>query len=351
VNFASDNTAGVAPAILAAIARVNDGHVPSYGDDEVTARVKRRLADLFEHEVAVFLVPTGTAANALALAQFMPPWGAVLCHVESHIATDECGATEFYGGGVKLVTLPGVGCKIAPATLQAALERGPWGGPHHVSAAALSLSQATEAGTIYRASEIRQLAEIAHAHAVAVHVDGARFANALVRTNATPAELTWRAGVDVLSFGATKGGALAAEAVIFFDPARATGMQERRKRGGHLLSKHRFLAAQLDAYLTDDLWLDLASHANDMADRLAQGLSAAGIKPVWPVEANEVFVPLSVDADRRLKNAGALYHTWSAGSLPAGLTLPPDTTLMRLVTSFSTTEAEVEQFVATARGG
>jgi len=298
VNFASDNTAGVAPAILAALARVNDGHVPSYGDDEVTARVKRRLADLFEHEVAVFLVPTGTAANALALAQFMPPWGAVLCHVESHIATDECGATEFYGGGVKLVTLPGVGCKIAPATLQAALERGPWGGPHHVSAAALSLSQATEAGTIYRASEIRQLAEIAHAHAVAVHVDGARFANALLRTNATPAELTWRAGVDVLSFGATKGGALAAEAVIFFDPARATGMPERRKRGGHLLSKHRFLAAQLDAYLADDLWLDLARHANRMADRLAKGLSAAGIKPVWPVEANEVFAPITTDMDK-----------------------------------------------------
>ena len=349
MNFASDNTAGVAPAILAALARVNDGHVPSYGDDEVTARVKRRLADLFEHEVAVFLVPTGTAANALALAQFMPPWGAVLCHVESHIATDECGATEFYGGGVKLVTLPGVGCKIAPATLQAALERGPWGGPHHVSAAALSLSQATEAGTIYRASEIRQLAEIAHAHAVAVHVDGARFANALVRTNATPAGLTWRAGVDVLSFGATKGGALAAEAVIFFDPARATGMQERRKRGGHLLSKHRFLAAQLDTYLADDLWLDLARHANGMADRLAQGLSAAGIKPVWPVEANEVFVPLSVDADRRLKNAGAFYHPWSVGSLPAGFVIPPDLTLMRLVTSFSTTESEVDQFVAIAR--
>jgi threonine aldolase len=349
VNFASDNTAGVAPAILAALARVNDGHVPSYGDDEVTARVKRRLADLFEHEVAVFLVPTGTAANALALAQFMPPWGAVLCHVESHIATDECGATEFYGGGVKLVTLPGVGCKIAPATLQAALERGPWGGPHHVSAAALSLSQATEAGTIYRASEIRQLAEIAHAHAVAVHVDGARFANALVRTNATPAELTWRAGVDVLSFGATKGGALAAEAVIFFDPARATGMPERRKRGGHLLSKHRFLAAQLDAYLADDLWLDLARHANRMADRLAKGLSAAGIKPVWPVEANEVFVPLSADADRRLKNAGAFYHPWSVGSLPAGFVIPPDLTLMRLVTSFSTTESEVDQFVAIAR--
>src|SRR5262249_49696419 len=215
-------------------------------------------------------------------------------------------------------------------------------GPHHVTPAALSLSQATEAGTAYRASEIRQLAEIAHARDVAVHVDGARFANALVRTNATPAELTWRAGVDVLSFGATKGGALAAEAVIFFDPARSTGMPERRKRGGHLLSKHRFLAAQLDAYLADDLWLDLARHANRMADRLSEGLSTVGIKPVWPVEANEVFVPPNEDTARRLKAAGAMYYPWSV--------ISPGITMVRLVTSFSTTESEVDQFVTIARG-
>jgi threonine aldolase len=342
MNFASDNTAGVAPEILAAIARANEGYALGYGEDEWTARVEQRLVALFEHEVAVFLVPTGTAANALALAQLSPPWGAVLCHVQSHIATDECGATEFYGGGVKLVTLPGDGGKITPETLKAALARGPWGGPHHVTPAALSLSQATEAGTIYRASEIRRLAEIGHEHRLAVHLDGARFANALVRTNATPAELTWRAGVDVLSFGATKNGALAAEAVIFFDPARAKNMDERRKRGGHLLSKHRFLAAQLDAYLADDLWLDLARHANRMADRLVEGLSATGIKPAWPVEANELFVPLTEETDRRLKAAGATYYPWSV--------ISSDVTLVRLVTSFSTTEAEVDRFVTIARG-
>ena len=350
MNFASDNTAGVAPAIIDAVARAAGGYVLSYGEDEITARVTQRLAEVFEHEVAVFLVATGTAANALALAQVTPPWGAVLCHGESHIATDECGAAEFYGGGIKLITLAGEGCKIAPATLQAALDRGPWGGPHHVTAAALSISQATETGTMYRAEEIRRLAEIAHARGLAVHLDGARFANALVRTNATPAELTWRAGVDVLSFGATKGGALAAEAVIFFDPARTYGMPERRKRGGHLLSKHRFLAAQLDAYLADDLWLELARHANRMADRLAEGLAALDIKPVWPVEANEVFVPLGAETDRRLKAAGAMYHPWSAASVPAGVMVPKDATLVRLVTSFSTTEAEVDRFVALARG-
>jgi threonine aldolase len=349
MNFASDNTAGVAPAILDAIARANDGCALGYGSDAGTARVEQRLAQMLEHELAVFLVPTGTAANALALAQVTPPWGAVLCHRESHIATDECGAPEFFGGGLKLIGLAGEGGKIAPATLEAALARGPWGGPHHVTAAALSLSQATEVGTIYRPAEIAQLADIAHARGVAVHMDGARFANALVRTNATPAELTWRAGVDVLSFGATKGGALAAEAVIFFDPARAGGMQERRKRGGHLLSKHRFLAAQLEAYLADDLWLDLARHANRMADRLVERLGASGIKPVWPVEANEVFVPLGAEADRRLKAAGASYYPWTSASLPAGLVVAPGATVVRLVTSFSTTEAEVDRFAALAR--
>jgi len=349
MNFASDNTAGVAPAILDAIARANDGYVLGYGSDAVTARVEQRLAQVFEHELAAFLVPTGTAANALALAQVTPPWGAVLCHAESHIATDECGAPEFFGGGLKLIGLAGEGGKIAPATLEAALARGPWGGPHHVSAAAVSLSQATEAGTIYRPHEIARLADIARGRGLAVHMDGARFANALVRTNTTPAELTWRAGVDVLSFGATKGGALAAEAVIFFDPARAGGMQERRKRGGHLLSKHRFLAAQVEAYLADDLWLDLARHANRMADRLVERLGAAGIKPVWPVEANEVFVPLSAGADRRLKAAGASYYPWTSVSLPAGLVVAPGATVVRLVTSFSSTEAEVDRFAELAR--
>jgi threonine aldolase len=350
MNFASDNTAGVVPAILDAVVRAADGHALSYGSDDVTRRVEARLADVFAHEVAVFLVPTGTAANALALAHVTPPWGAVLCHKESHIAVDECGASEFFGGGLKLIGLPGEGGKIAPATLEATLARGPWGAPHHVNAAALSLSQASEAGTIYRVAEVQHLAQIAHDRGLAVHMDGARFANALVRTNVTPAELTWQAGVDVLSFGATKGGALCAEAVIFFDPLRAKGMPQRRKRGGHLLSKHRFLAAQVEAYLKDDLWLDLARHANRMADRLAERLAAAGSKPVWPVEANEVFVPLSVQADGRLRAAGASYYPWASDSLPAGFAVRADATVVRLVTSFATTEAEVDRFAALASG-
>jgi threonine aldolase len=217
----------------------------------------------------------------------------VLCHHEAHIATDECGAPEFYGSGIKLVGLPGEAAKITPDALQHALSATSWGGPHHVSPTLLSLSQATEAGTIYRPDEIRALADIAHAHGMSVHVDGARIANALARMNASPAQATWMAGVDALSFGATKGGAMAAEAVIFFDSARGANMPERRKRAGHLLSKHRFLAAQMEAYLADGLWLKLAHHANAMADRLAAGLAAAQRFPVWPVEANEVFVALT----------------------------------------------------------
>jgi threonine aldolase len=349
MNFASDNAAGIAPEIFAAIARANQGSVLSYGRDSWTRRVEQRFAELFERDVAVFLVATGTAANALALAHFTPPWGAVLCHREAHIATDECGAPEFYGGGIKLVGLAGETGKIAPETLRRALEQGQWGGPHHVSPSVLSLSQATEAGTIYRPAEIRELADIAHAHGLAVHVDGARLGNALARMNASLAQATWMAGVDVLSFGATKGGALAAEAAVFFDPARAANMPERRKRGGHLISKHRFVAAQFEAYLADGLWLELARRANAMADRLAAGLSAAGVVPVWPVEANEVFAPIPARADARLRAAGASYYPWTTNSLPPGVPLAPDGVLVRLVTSFASTAEEVDRFVALVR--
>jgi threonine aldolase len=346
MNFASDNTAGIAPKILEAVARAGDGFALGYGGDELTGRVERRFAEIFEHEVAVFLVPTGTAANAIALAQVAPPWGAVLCHAESHIVTDECGAPEFFGGGLKLVELPGEGCKLAPETVQAALARFTGHRPHEVVPAALSLTQATEAGTIYRPAEISRLAEIARARGLAVHMDGARFANALVRLGVAPADLTWKAGVDVLSFGATKGGAMAAEAIVFFDPQRASDMPERRKRGGHLLSKHRFVAAQMEAFLADDYWLALARHANRLADRLAGRLSAAGVHPVWPVEANLLFVVLPKVLDARLKAAGANYYVRQSESLPRGMAIGADRMLVRLVTSFATSEGEVDDFAA-----
>src|ERR1044072_5705287 len=341
--FASDNTAGIAPEILAAIGKANTGYALGYGNDEWTRRVEAKFAEIFEREGAVFLVPTGTAANALAIAHLAPPWGAVLCHAESHIATDECGAPEFFGGGLKLIGLKGEGAKISAAAPRAALEGGAWGGPHHVSPAVLSLSQATECGTIYRVAEVRELAEIAHGRGVALHMDGARIGNALVRMNVSLAEVTWKAGVDVLSFGTTKGGTMGAEAVIFFDGKHGANMPDRRKRGGATASKHRFIAAQIEAFLADDLWLRLARHANDMADALAQGLTAAGCKPVWPVEANEVFAPITLEADRRLKAAGAMYYPWPSESIGA------DKVLVRLVTSFQTTRDDVDRFLSHVR--
>jgi threonine aldolase len=343
--FASDNAAGIAAPILEAIGRANTGYALSYGNDDCTKRVEKKFAEIFEHEVAVFLVPTGTAANALALGHLTPPWGAVLCHEGAHIATDECGAPEFFGGGTKLVGLTGDGAKVSADTLRAALEQGAWGGPHHVSPSVLSLSQATECGTIYRVAEVKELADIAHARGVAVHMDGARLGNALARMNVSLAEITWKAGVDVLSFGATKGGAMGAEAMIFFDPKRGANMQDRRKRGAALLSKLRFIAVQMEAYLESDLWLKLARHANDMADALAAGLTAAGAKPAWPVDANEVFAPLTVEADQRLKAAGAMYHPWPS----AGLNIGAGKVLVRLVTSFQTTKEDVDKFLATMR--
>ena len=342
MNFSSDNTAPVAPEILEAIVRANEGFAPGYGADPWTGGVERRFSEIFERDVAVFLVPTGTAANALALAHVAPPWGVVLCHAKSHIATDECGAPEFFGAGLKLVGLPGAGAKIAPDTLAMAL-RG-YGGhsPHQMIASALSITQASEAGTVYRPEEIAALCAIAHERALAVHMDGARFANALVRLEVTPAQMTWRSGIDVLSVGATKAGALAAEAVVFFDTARAAFFAERRKRAGHLLSKHRFLAVQFDAALAEDRWLKLARHANAMADQLAQKLVAIGLAPVWPVEANLVFVALPRALDARLKASGARYYVRPSESLEVDI----DRVLVRLVTSFATQEDEVDRFVA-----
>jgi threonine aldolase len=351
MNFASDNTAGIAPRVLEAIGKAAGGFALGYGNDGLTRDVERRFNELFETDVAVFLVPTGTAANALGLAHVTPPWRGVLCHANAHIVTDECGAPEFFGGGLKLLELPGEDCKLVPETVKVAIARYSGHLPHQVNAATLSLTQATEGGTIYRTEEVAALAAVAHAHGLAVHMDGARFGNALARMNVSPAEATWKAGVDVLSFGATKGGAMGAEAVVFFDPKRAEAMAERRKRGGQLLSKHRYLAAQFDAFLSDNYWLTLARHANDMADRLADGLRAAGLQIVWPVEANLVFVLLPEHFDRKLRAAGASYYVRRADMLTGNNGAGSNGLLARLVTSFATTEDDVQNFIRLIQNG
>jgi len=345
MEFASDNAAGVAPAILDALVHANAGFAIAYGDDSSTQRLERRFSELFERDVAVFLVSTGTAANALALAHVSPPWGAVLCHTEAHAIVHECGAPEFFGGGLRLIAIEGEGCKLKPQTVEAALDRHFGLRPHQLVPAALSLTQASEFGTVYQANEIAALAALAHDRGMAVHMDGARFANAVARLGVTPAEATWRAGVDVLSFGATKGGALAAEALVFFDPARAAAMAERRKRGGHLISKHRFIATQFEAFLADDEWLRLAAHANRMADRLAAHLAGVKLVPMWPVEANIVFVLLPQVLHERLQAAGAHYYVIHTDRTDP-TTVPSGYVLVRLVTSFATTESSVDKFIA-----
>ena len=338
MNFASDNTSGISPEILAALAAANEGTVGSYGADPITARLEAKLADLFEHEVSVFPVATGTAANALALAAVTPPWGAVLCHPLAHIICDEANAPEFYTGGAKLVAVPGIDGKLAAADL-AALLPGELGNVHSAQPAAISLTQATECGTAYRPSEIAEIATLAHRHGLAVHMDGARFANALVHLDVSPADLTWRSGVDVLSFGATKNGALGAEAIVFFDSARAKELPFRRKRAGHLFSKMRFLSAQLDAYVTDDLWRRNARHANLAAARLAEGLAALpGVRLRHPVEANELFVELPEAVISGLFEAGAKFYRWQGAT----------STCVRLVTAWNTADADVATFLANA---
>jgi threonine aldolase len=345
MDFASDNAAGVAPAIMEAMARANSGHALGYGADAVTKRLERRLCELFEREVAAFLVTTGTAANALALAHLAPPWGTVLCHAESHAVVHECGAPEFYGGGLRLLGLDGEHGKLTPDAVAAALDEHFGLAPHQMVQAALSLTQANEFGAVYRTDELAALCELAHGRGMTVHMDGARFGNALARLGITPAQASWKAGIDVLSFGATKGGAMAAEAVIFFDPARAAAMAERRKRGGHLLSKHRFTAAQFEAFLENDLWLALARHANGMADKLAAGLAANGLKPVAPVEANIVFALFPVKLHERLQAKGAQYYVIRTDRThPA--TTPRGHVLARMVTSFATSERDIEQLVS-----
>jgi threonine aldolase len=341
MNFCSDNVAGAAPRIVAALAEAAAaGPAMPYGADAWTQAVEARFAEIFETEVAVFLVATGTAANALALAALAPAWGAVYCHPAAHVNVDECGAPELFTGGAKLVGVDGADGKIAAADLERVLATAGAGVQHHVQPAAVSLSQASESGTVYTPEETAAIAAVARAHGLGLHVDGARFANALATLGCSPAEASWRAGVDALSFGATKNGALAAEAVLLFQPALARDFAYRRKRGGHLFSKMRFLAAQMGAYLDGDQWLADARHANAMARALAEGLTALpGARLLHPVQANEVFVTLPPGVADGLTADGFRFYPWGN----------PADGAVRLVTAFDTDPAHVAAFLDAAR--
>jgi threonine aldolase len=310
VRFYSDNTASVCPEILAAITAANQGLAVAYGDDPWTQRLDAVLGGFFGAEVRAFAVASGTAANSLSLATVCPPYGAIYAHQEAHIATDECGAPGFFSGGAQLALLHGEHGKLLPGTFATALSARPVD-VHGVQPAALSLTQATELGTVYQPAEIAALSKLAHGRGLRVHLDGARFANALAFLDCQPADVTWRAGVDVLSFGATKNGALAAEAVVFFDSDLVRDFELRRKRAGHLLSKSRYVAAQLLAYVESGVWKRNAERTN----RLAQDIGhAAGASLLHPVQANEVFVKLGVQRRQALRSAGFEFYDWGAES-------------------------------------
>lgn len=308
MRFFSDNTATACPEILAAIQEANHGLARAYGDDAWTQRLDAQLSAHFGTPVRAFAVTTGTAANSLALATLSPPYGAIFAHHEAHIAVDECGAPGFFSGGAQLALLPGEHGRLDPDTVGAALAAHPRH-LHTVQPAALSLTQATELGTVYRPAELTRLCELAHAQGLKVHMDGARFANAVAFLGCQPADVTWRAGVDVLSFGATKNGALTAEAVVFFDLTLVRDFELRRKRAGHLLSKSRYVAAQLLAYVESGIWQRNAERTNRLAQRIG---AAAGTALLHPVEANEVFVKLGAVRRQALRAAGFEFYDWGA---------------------------------------
>ncbi|MFE6333498.1 threonine aldolase family protein [Streptomyces sp. NPDC057798] len=332
--FISDNMAGASPQIARAVADAAAGQVLPYGNDPCTDSARRRFGEIFERDVDVFPVSTGSAANGLSLAAITPPWGSVLSHPDSHINHDECGAPEFFTGGAKLIGVPGPDSKIDPDALQKAVRRRT-GDVHSVQPSAMSISQATESGSVYTLEEIRRLSAIAKDAGLRVHMDGARFANALDHLNTTPAEMTWKAGIDILSFGATKNGSMTADAIISFDPALATELAFRTKRAGQLSSKMRFHTAQLDTYLTDDLWLHNARQANAMATRLADGLKAIpGTNLLATPQANILFCRLPQHVTEGLLAEGyTFYHDrWEPGTV-------------RFVTAFSHTPQDIDQLI------
>ena len=308
ISFRSDNDWGASPAILAAVAACNADTARPYGADPWTGRARQRLCEVFGREVEVLLLATGTAANSISLAAMSPRWGSIVCHRHAHVLADECGAPEFFTGGARLVPSASAGSKLDPACVRGELAIGK-GDVHCVQPSAVSITQCTEDGNVYSPEEVAAVSAVCRESGALLHMDGARFANALVSIGCTPAELTWRAGVDVLSFGATKNGALGAEAVLFFDPARAADFEWRRKRAGHLLSKMRYVSAQLLAYLEDGLWLRNAARANALARRLG---AAAGPLLRHPVEANEVFIKAGDSPIAQLRAAGFEFYDWGA---------------------------------------
>ena len=349
MNFASDNTGPVHPNVMAALIAANTGYALPYGGDDLTAQTIQNIRDLFEApDAAVFLVSLGTAANSLILATLSQPWETVFCHTVAHIHEDECNAPEFYSGGTKLTLVPGPEAKMTAENLRRSILAEETRGVHGPQRGPVSLTQATERGTIYSLKEIQEISATAEEFGLPVHMDGARFANAVQSLGCSAAEMTWKSGVDAVTFGGTKNGLMAVEAVIFFNPKHAWEFELRRKRGAHLFSKHRFLAAQMQSYLAGDLWLDMAKKSNDGSARLVQGLKQIPeVQIDFEPQANIIFAHWARAAHQRLHAAGAQYYVM-AGDHTTG---PSDELLpARLVTDWSTTPENIDKFLDILRG-
>ena len=344
MNFASDNHYGVHPRILESLVEANTGSAMAYGGDDWSKKSEERLSEVFEKDVRVFLVTTGTAANGLALSALTPPYGAIICHGEAHIAVDECNSPEMFTGGAKIVGLHGPAGKITPAMIEKTL-KGFIRGEHDPKPAAVSLTNATELGTVYSLDDVKAISNLIKPRGMKLHMDGARFANAVVGLGVSPATLTWKSGVDVMSFGATKNGAMMLEAVIFFDTKLANDFAYRRMRGGQLVSKGRYLGAQMLAYLKNDLWLENARISYGLATQLANGLRKfENIRIPNPVQANEVFVVMPRALNDKLLATGVKFYDWMPDSLGDGIS--DDEIFVRFVLSFATPTTDVQKFLA-----
>ena len=333
VKFASDNVTGACPEVLDAILKANDGDRTPYGNDEISKNLQDKFSEIFEKEVMVFPTSSGTAANALALSTMTPSFGNIYCHKLSHINVDECGAPEFYTGGAKLVNLNGIDGKITAEELDKSITGK--GIVHHTQPSSVSITQLCETGEAYKLDEIKRISEITHKHNLNMHMDGARFANALVSLDCSPAEMTWKSGIDVLSFGATKNGCIAAEAIIFFKPELVGNLAFLMKRAGHLLSKMSFVSAQLDAYISNNVWLKNAKHANAMGKKLSEGLNRhKNIELTYPTDANEIFVKIPKDIIDQLNSEGYTINDdeWDGNAV-------------RLVTAWNTDSSDIDTFL------